>query len=488
MGFGARMSVFSALAAGAGAALALLLLSSAWEPLGGMRFILAAVVGALACWGVAGYFGLGLDNAITRLRLALLDPDAGPEGVTLPAPLKPLRAAMQDFRERVAAESQKSSTRAREVELRRSVAETELRQVESTLDALRDAVLVTDRFDELTRANESAASLLGFRLPDDLHKPLARIVKDEALLTMVKETRESESLSDRKNVEYTISGADGAGSPPGPARVFDVTLACLPDPTGAAAGGVVTILREVTREKEISQMKSDFVSQVSHELRTPLSSINAYVEMLVDGEAKDEAARAEFYEVIKNEADRLGRLIDNMLNISRIEAGIIQIERTEVDFVQVVKSAVEVMQPQARLKNITLISKAGPLVYTASSDRDMMHQVVLNLVSNAVKYTPDGGRVTVTVENDDATRSVMVSVSDTGLGIPPDAVDKVFDKFYRIDNYKRVAKGTGLGLSLVKHIVETVHGGQVGLSSTVGLGSKFWFAIPIEPAVARKAA
>ena len=131
------------------------------------------------------------------------------------------------------------------------------------------------------------------------------------------------------------------------------------------ASGVVTILRDVTREKEIAQMKSDFVSQVSHELRTPLSSINAYVEMLLDGEAADEKNRQEFYEIIKNEADRLTRLIDNMLNISRIEAGIVQVEDTEVDFIAVAREVVEIMQPQAKLKNITLIMKSGPMVYSA---------------------------------------------------------------------------------------------------------------------------
>jgi len=152
----------------------------------------------------------------------------------------------------------------------------------------------------------------------------------------------------------------------------------------------------------------------------------------------------------------------------------------EVDFVEVAREVVEVMQPQARLKNITLLVRGGPAVYTAQACRDMMHQVILNLVSNAVKYTPEGGRVTVAVENDDATRSTLVTVSDTGLGIPPDALPNMFQKFYRIENYKRVAKGTGLGLNLVKHIVETVHGGQVGVQSTVGMGSKFWFTIPFE--------
>jgi two-component system, OmpR family, phosphate regulon sensor histidine kinase PhoR len=117
-------------------------------------------------------------------------------------------------------------------------------------------------------------------------------------------------------------------------------------------------------------------------------------------------------------------------------------------------------------------------VYSAMADQDMLHQVLLNLLSNSVKYTPEGGRVTITLENDDASAAVMVSVSDTGLGIPPDAIDKIFEKFYRIENYKRVARGTGLGLSLVKHIVEYVHKGSIRVESKLGMGSRFIVLIP----------
>ena len=267
-------------------------------------------------------------------------------------------------------------------------------------------------------------------------------------------------------------------NPEGASQTFDVVASCLPGNTQGSISGVVTILHDISREREISQLKTDFVSKASHELRTPLSSIRAYVEMLLDGEATDEGSRREFYEIIQNEANRLGRLIDNMLNISRMEAGIVQVERTEVDFETLTDEVVEVMKLQAEAKDISLSYKIGPERFTAEADRDMMYQVLLNLLSNGVKYTPEGGRVTVILENDEAARSVLVTVADTGLGIPPDSMDKLFQKFYRIENYKRVAKGTGLGLNLVKHIVETVHCGQIGVSSQLGMGSRFWFSIP----------
>lgn len=369
------------------------------------------------------------------------------------------------------------TVRLREAEICQKVTEAERRHYEAVLHSLKDAVVVTDAFNELAMANEPAARLLGFNLQESIHKPITQLITDSVLAQQITEVGQSGVVAKQKHFEHmlSLSGPDV----PSAGGAFDVTLACLPDPQNNVSG-VVTILRDITREKEINQMKSDFVSQASHELRTPLSSINAYVEMLIDAEAEDEASRQEFYTIIKSEADRVSRMIDNMLNISRIEAGIVTAERTEVDFVQVVREVIETMRPQAALKDIMLIEKSGPLVYTAQADRDMMYQVVMNLVSNAIKYTPESGRVTVTVENDDASRSIMVTVADTGLGIPPEALGRLFEKFFRIDNYKRVAKGTGLGLNLVKHIVETVHHGKVGVTSEVGMGSRFWVTIPYE--------
>ncbi|MGD9691803.1 MAG: sensor histidine kinase [Phycisphaerales bacterium] len=468
------------LAAGAAAAI---IPNSFYAP-----FLVGAAAAAAA--GIAALVAnKPLHQSILTISRALLDePPADLDPLQHPKPVRPLIAAITDSRENLAQQASRAASRARELEVARRVSEADLRLNLAVLDALRDAVIVTDQFDELTSANHAACQLLNLD-PDSTHKPIDELPIDEQVRDLIREIRQSNSLADRRTSELSLPDprAPKDDAAPPPHRVFEILLAPLPDADRSEPSGVVTIFRDITAERETSQMKTDFVSQVSHELRTPLSSINAYVEMLLDGEARDDESRREFYTIIKNEADRLSRLIDNMLNISRIEAGIVQIERSEVDFAKIVRDAIEIMQPQAKLKNISLISKPGPLIYTAQADRDMIHQVVLNLISNAVKYTPEGGRVTVAVENDDATRSVLVSVSDTGLGIPPDVLPKLFQKFYRIDNYKRVAKGTGLGLALVKHIVETVHHGQVGVASTVGLGSKFWFTVPYEPSI-RKAA
>ncbi|MDX2114819.1 MAG: ATP-binding protein [Planctomycetota bacterium] len=429
-----------------------------------------AFAGAAAALGALMSVRVGAEKRlIARLREAAGEIDP----LSFPASLRSVAVAARDARRAWGAREAELAARLREAEVRANISEADRQHGEAILNTLRDAVIVTDSFNEVTLANAPAARLLGFDLDGAAHKPVDEVVRDEELRRMIEDVRRSGVVSKTKHAEHTLS------PPQGGSASFDVTIAALPG-AKEEVGGVVTILRDVTREKEISQMKSDFVSQASHELRTPISSINAYVEMLLDAETQDEAQRQEFYGVIKGEAERLSRMIDNMLNISRIEAGIVSVDRVEVDFAKLIRGVIETMAPQAKAKQIMLVEKIGPLIYTAESDRDMMHQVVMNLVSNAIKYTPEGGRVTVAVENDDASRSVLVSVSDTGLGIPPDALPRLFEKFFRIENYKRVAKGTGLGLNLVKHIVETVHRGQIGVTSQVGMGSRFWFTVPFE--------
>ncbi len=435
---------------------------------------------AVACTTLLLPLGVVVDRIVGRLRDYLEasgTTEAQPPAFYGPKWVKPITGAflgaVDQFRQRERA----LSNELREVEIRHRVSEAERRQTEAVLHSLRDGVLVTNAFGDLVIANEAAGSILGFDHGRALHQPLHQVVADQRLCQLIRDTSETANFAERRHVEHEVHVGSGGGRS-AEAKVFDVTLACVENHKHEVAG-VVTILHDLTRVREISQMKSDFVSKASHELRTPLSSIRAYVEMLVDGEADDEESRQEFYRIIQNETDRLGRLIDNMLNISRIEAGIVQIERENVDVKALIARTLHTLEPQAREKSISLITKLSEVDLSVEGDGDMLYQVVLNLVSNAVKYTPDGGRVTVAADSDNLTRNVVFSVSDTGLGIPPDALPKLFDKFYRVENYKRVAKGTGLGLSLCKHIVETLHHGQIGVESELGMGSKFWVTIPM---------
>ena len=233
-------------------------------------------------------------------------------------------------------------------------------------------------------------------------------------------------------------------------------------------------------ERELSEMKNEFVSMVSHELRTPLASIKAYVEMLIDGEAQDAGTQKEFYEVIQNEANRLGRLIDNILNISRIEAGLVRATRKPHDLGGILSEAIDVVAPHAAQKSITIENRRDSQSQRVLADRDMLYQAILNVLSNAVKYTPNGGSIAVQTAADPERGKVLIRIIDTGVGIPPKDLPFIFDKFYRAEANKRIAPGTGLGLSLVRHIVETVHGGRVSVESHVGCGSCFVIELELE--------
>jgi len=232
----------------------------------------------------------------------------------------------------------------------------------------------------------------------------------------------------------------------------------------------------VTKEKEIAKMKSDFVSNVSHELKAPLASIRAYVEMLIDGEAAGEAQSREFFQTIASETDRLNRLIDNILNLSRLESGLVPINKTDLAVTAILRDVCEVMTPQAAKKSIRLEADLAPVFFRVHGDRDMLYQAVLNVVSNAVKYTPEGGRVNISTYLADG--SVIVEVADSGHGIHPDELQRIFEKFYRSHATGKAVAGTGLGLPLVKHVVEAIHGGRVTVESQVGKGSVFRLYLP----------
>ena len=175
----------------------------------------------------------------------------------------------------------------------------------------------------------------------------------------------------------------------------------------------------------------------------------------------------------------MSRLVENMLDISRIEAGVAKAERGAVDLGRVAARVVEAIRPKAAERSIDLVIRSESDGLVVDGDEDMLAEVVENLVGNAVKYTPEHGRVAVSIDPDDLTASVVTTVTDTGLGIPPDDIDRLFEKFYRIGRYERTARGTGLGLNLCRNIVEKVHQGRIGVDSTLGMGSRFWFSVPV---------
>jgi two-component system phosphate regulon sensor histidine kinase PhoR len=363
----------------------------------------------------------------------------------------------------------------KELEIQLKVATAEREHAQAIIYSISDAVLVTDPFDDLVLANESAARTFNFDLDPSPRTPISKVLKDPKMIELIQEMRQSNSRTGRRIVEHQVKTPAGG-------RTFKVTLSCVADAqTGEVPAdtptGVVAVLHDMTKEKEVAEMKNDFVSSVSHELRTPLASIKAYVEMLIDGEAEDDKTKREFYEVIQNEANRLSRLIDNILNISRIESGLVKVNKQPQSLTVIIKEALEVIAPQAQQKSIAIKEQLTPIFYQTLADRDMLYQAVLNLLSNAVKYTPENGMISVETLVDEAKRIVITRITDTGVGIPPKDLPFVFDKFYRCEANSRMAKGTGLGLSLVRQIIEGVHRGRIFVESQLGRGSCFGFEL-----------
>ena len=231
------------------------------------------------------------------------------------------------------------------------------------------------------------------------------------------------------------------------------------------------------RLQEADQLKSDFVSLVSHELRTPLTSIKGAVDNMVDGIAGDfDERQTRYLERIQTNADRLTRLINDLLDLSRIEAGNLELKRMKVSVGLIAQDVVETLKAMATDKNISIDLKTAESQVRALGDPDRVHQILLNLMANAIKFTPMGGRVEIEIAPKG--KLVCASLRDTGVGVPPDQLERIFEEFHQLGGEDTDRKGIGLGLAIARRLVE-LHGGKIWAESTVGEGSTFWFTLPL---------
>jgi signal transduction histidine kinase/CheY-like chemotaxis protein len=244
--------------------------------------------------------------------------------------------------------------------------------------------------------------------------------------------------------------------------------------------GCVVSLRDVTAERDMDLMKNEFVSTVSHELRTPMTSIKGYVELLLDGEAGElNEVQSEFLGIVKENSDRLVDLINELLDISRIESGRIHLTIQPLDMGELIAGAVGTFKTAIEGNGLTLAVDVPEKLPRVAGDRDRVGQVLNNLISNAIKYSPDGGTITVRVARDG--REQRVSVTDTGIGIPREDREKIFTQFHRVDSsLARQVGGSGLGLAVSKKIINLL-GGRIWVESAVGKGSTFSFTLPTAP-------
>jgi signal transduction histidine kinase len=260
-------------------------------------------------------------------------------------------------------------------------------------------------------------------------------------------------------------------------RVVRASLTPMLDEEERFAGTVI-VLRDVTIEQEVAQSKNDFVSLVSHELRTPMTSIKGYTDLLLKGSvgALNEQQR-NFMAIVKSNVDRMAGLVSDLLDVSRIEAGRIHLTLERLDLARVILKIGQELTETLRQRELALQFDIPPGLPAVYADRGRVDQVLLNLLSNAYRYTPPGGTITIAVHTLDD--EIQVDVIDTGIGIPEEDHESIFERFYRADHpVVREQAGTGLGLPIARSLIE-MHGGRLWLRSQVGLGSTFSFTLPI---------
>lgn len=344
----------------------------------------------------------------------------------------------------------------------------EKEELEHTIDSLYAGLVLINGNGRVAQMNQSARNI--FRIGQEaIGKLYNEAFNDERFVKLIEDSTKQEADS---QTEITVNAEDGHD------HIFQVQSALVRGDQDRVVG-TVAILNDITELRTIERMKSAFVATVSHELRTPLTAIKGFVQtLLMDTDGSfDETSRREFYGIIDSECDRLTRLINDLLNISRIEAGeSLKPNYKEVNVRQLAQKVL-MIQNQATQKHALKLDvpEDFPLI---TADEDKLDQVLTNLINNSIKYSPNGGQITIIgrVEGND----ILLAVKDEGMGLPKDQLPKVFEKFHRVDNRdNRKIYGTGLGLFLVKHLVEVVHQGEIWAESEgEGKGSTFTMRIP----------
>lgn len=334
-------------------------------------------------------------------------------------------------------------------------------QLEAVLDQMSEAVLAVDSSGGVLVVNPSLSRLLGVDEAAARGRPYLECVRHSALAQLV-----GAVLKDGRPLAQEVRVV---------AReelVFDAHAAPLLQE--GRLSGALLVLHDITRLRRLEQVRRDFVANVSHELRTPLSSIKGYAETLREGAIDDKENRLGFVKTIEEQADRLSKLVDDLLDLSAVESGHRLPKLAATDLRALAVDVSRQFAAAAASRGVTLASVSSGAV-NALADAEQVRQVLANLVDNAIKYTEPGGRVEIALEAKGA--EIVASVRDTGVGIPESDLARVFERFYRVDKARaREAGGTGLGLAIVKHLVEA-QGGRVWVESRQPGGSTFFFSL-----------
>ncbi|TKS61472.1 MAG: PAS domain-containing sensor histidine kinase [Nitrospira sp.] len=346
-------------------------------------------------------------------------------------------------------------------------------QLLAVLTSMVEGVMVLDYRGHVLQVNPALERMFGVSCAEARGRPCAELFRHQQLNDLV-----TAILRSRANHEDEI--------------VLALTGRCLHIEASVAGGDreneacVVLVFHDITELRRLEKIRKDFVANVSHELRTPLTSIKGYVEALLDGAKDDPAASAKFLDIILKQSDRLNLIIEDLLELSKIESGRVLLKEEPLDLRPIIDRTLSMMKPLADKNGHRLVSSVDDTLPPMAGDEGRLVQVLTNLLDNAVKYTAAGGTITVGAKlvpeigiTEQTSRTIELSVADTGIGIPEQDRPRVFERFYRVDKARsRELGGTGLGLAIVKHIVEG-HGGQVWVEANQPQGSRFVVRLPV---------
>ena len=344
-----------------------------------------------------------------------------------------------------------------------SSTEGERRKLSSVLANMTDGVISTDRRGRVNLINEPAAQLLNVSRETVMNQPIIEVLglEEEYKFEDLLEERESIILDySKKNRPFILRG----------------NFSVIQKETGFV-NGLITVLHDITEQEKIESERREFVANVSHELRTPLTTMRSYLEALAEGAWKDEEIAPSFLSVTQNETERMIRLVNDLLQLSKMDSKDYRLKTGWVNFNKFYDHIIDRFE-MSKNDDITFKRDLPKEAYFVDIDEDKITQVLYNVISNSLKYSPEGGQVTFRVRASDG--FIIVSITDQGVGIPKNVIDKIFDRFYRVDKARaRNLGGTGLGLAIAKEMV-VAHGGKIWAESVDGKGTTVFFTLPYE--------
>ena len=344
-----------------------------------------------------------------------------------------------------------------------AMTEGERRKLSSVLSYMTDGVIATDRKGRVILINDPAAEMLDVSRETVLTQPIVELLD-------LDDTNSFEDLLEEKDsiiLDYSTNKE----------RYFlRANFSVIQKETGFV-NGLIAVLHDITDQEKIEAERREFVANVSHELRTPLTTMRSYLEALADGAWRDEEIAPNFLEVTRTETERMIRLVNDLLQLSKMDSTDYKLTIEWVNFVDFYNRIIDRFE-MSKEQNVTFKRKLPKHAIFVEVDEDKMTQVLYNIISNALKYSPEGGQVTFSIKEKDD--KMIVSVTDQGVGIPKENIGKIFDRFYRVDKARaRKLGGTGLGLAIAKEMVNA-HGGAIWATSEEGKGTKISFSLPYE--------